>query len=186
MRLNLLGGLLPIKPPMRDTFAGVTLASLNIPQVLGHTHRRNAGRHSLYTVLLPLVAFAVFGSSRHLIVAADRPPPRFLRVPLVHGRGRQANITWCSSAWSRCDRRSSRARPHIQARLSCRFSLAHRADRSFSPGSGCRSGRRARRHARGERRLAANARAAWQVLQGLPSLIAGLGLSLLSGQHPAR
>ena len=39
MRLNLLGGLLPIKPreALRDSFAGVTLASMNIPQVLGYT-----------------------------------------------------------------------------------------------------------------------------------------------------
>jgi MFS superfamily sulfate permease-like transporter len=45
---------------------------MNIPQVLGYT--RIAGTPvvaGLYTVLLPLVAFALFGSSRHLIVAAD-------------------------------------------------------------------------------------------------------------------
>ena len=71
---KILGGLLPIKPreAARDAFAGVTLASMNIPQVLGYT--RIAGTPvvtGLYTVLLPLVAFAVFGSSRHLVVAAD-------------------------------------------------------------------------------------------------------------------
>jgi len=46
-------------------------AAMNIPQVLGYT--RIAGTPvvtGLYTVLLPLVAFAVFGSSRHLVVAA--------------------------------------------------------------------------------------------------------------------
>src|SRR5438552_6237675 len=45
---------------------------MNIPQVLGYT--RIAGTPivtGLYTLLLPLVAFAVFGSSRHLVVAAD-------------------------------------------------------------------------------------------------------------------
>ena len=45
---------------------------MSIPQVLGYT--RIAGTPvvtGLYTVLLPLVAFAVFGSSRHLVVAAD-------------------------------------------------------------------------------------------------------------------
>jgi sulfate permease, SulP family len=71
---KILGGLLPIKPSeaLRDALAGVTLASMNIPQVLGYT--RIAGTAvvtGLYTVLLPLVAFAVFGSSRHLVVAAD-------------------------------------------------------------------------------------------------------------------
>jgi sulfate permease, SulP family len=57
---------------VRDFFAGVNLASINIPQVLGYA--RIAGAPvvtGLYTVLLPLVAFAVFGSSRHLVVAAD-------------------------------------------------------------------------------------------------------------------
>src|SRR6201993_5492584 len=74
VRLNIFGGLWPFKPREagRDALAGVTLASLNIPQVLGYT--RIAGTPvvtGLYTVLLPLVAFAVFGSSRHLVVAAD-------------------------------------------------------------------------------------------------------------------
>ena len=56
---------------VRDAVAGVTLSSMNIPQVLGYA--RIAGVPvvaGLYTVLLPLVAFAVFGSSRHLVVAA--------------------------------------------------------------------------------------------------------------------
>src|SRR6476660_10226395 len=57
---------------VRDVLAGVTLASMNIPQVLGYT--RIAGTPvvtGLYTVLLPPLAFAAFGSSRHLVVAAD-------------------------------------------------------------------------------------------------------------------
>ena len=52
--------------------AGLTLASLNIPQVLGYAAIAGMPAISgLYTVLLPLVAFAVLGSSRHLVVAAD-------------------------------------------------------------------------------------------------------------------
>jgi SulP family sulfate permease len=74
MRVPVFGSLWPIRPrdALRDAFAGVTLASMNIPQVLGYT--RIAGTPvvtGLYTVLLPLVAFAAFGSSRHLVVAAD-------------------------------------------------------------------------------------------------------------------
>jgi sulfate permease, SulP family len=45
---------------------------MNIPQVLGYT--RIAGTPivtGLYTVLLPPIGFAAFGSSRHLVVAAD-------------------------------------------------------------------------------------------------------------------
>jgi sulfate permease, SulP family len=56
----------------RDALAGVQLAALNIPQALGYS--RIAGMPvvtGLYTLLLPLLAFAVFGSSRYLVVAAD-------------------------------------------------------------------------------------------------------------------
>ena len=56
----------------RDALAALTLSAVNIPQVLGYT--RIAGTHvvtGLYTLLLPLVAFAAVGSSRHLVVAAD-------------------------------------------------------------------------------------------------------------------
>ncbi len=74
MRLPLFAGLRPLNlgGMVRDAFAGLTLASMNIPQVLGYT--RIAGTPAvtgLYTVLLPLVMFAIFGSSRHLVVAAD-------------------------------------------------------------------------------------------------------------------
>jgi high affinity sulfate transporter 1 len=57
---------------VRDALAGITLAAMNVPQALGYT--RIAGTPivtGLYTLLLPLVAFAVFGSSRYLVVAAD-------------------------------------------------------------------------------------------------------------------
>ncbi len=74
MGFRILQGLLPLKPreALKDGVAGLTLASMNAPQVLGYT--RIAGTPvvtGLYTVLLPLVAFALFGSSRHLVVAAD-------------------------------------------------------------------------------------------------------------------
>ena len=52
--------------------AGIALAAMSIPQVLGYT--RIAGMPivtGLYTLLLPPVAFAAFGSSRYLVVAAD-------------------------------------------------------------------------------------------------------------------
>lgn len=57
---------------MRDLRSGITLAAMNIPQVLGYT--KIAGMPvitGLYTLLLPVVAFAAFGSSRYLVVAAD-------------------------------------------------------------------------------------------------------------------
>jgi SulP family sulfate permease len=60
------------KDALRDARAGITLAAMNIPQVLGYT--RIAGMPvvtGLYTLLAPLVAFSLFGSSRYLVVAAD-------------------------------------------------------------------------------------------------------------------
>lgn len=67
-------GVRPIRRPgaVRDVLAGVVLAAMDIPQVLGYT--KIAGMPvvtGLYTLLLPLVAFAAFGSSRYLVVAAD-------------------------------------------------------------------------------------------------------------------
>jgi len=52
--------------------AGVVLAAMDIPQVLGYS--KIAGMPvitGLYSLLLPLIAFAAFGSSRYLVVAAD-------------------------------------------------------------------------------------------------------------------
>ncbi len=57
---------------LRDALAGFELAAMNIPQALGYT--RIAGTPlvtGFYTLLLPLVAFATFGSSCYLVVAAD-------------------------------------------------------------------------------------------------------------------
>jgi len=56
----------------RNLLAGITLAAMNIPQSLGYT--KIAGMPvitGLYTLLIPLVAFAALGSSRYLVVAAD-------------------------------------------------------------------------------------------------------------------
>jgi sulfate permease, SulP family len=72
--LRLFAGLRPLERlrTLSDILAGINLASVNIPQVLGYT--RIAGTPvitGLYTLFLPIIAFAVFGSSRHLVVAAD-------------------------------------------------------------------------------------------------------------------
>jgi high affinity sulfate transporter 1 len=73
-RISVLKGVLPLTraAAARDALAGVQLASMDIPQVLGYA--RIAGMPAvtgLYTVFLPLIAFAFFGASRHLVVAAD-------------------------------------------------------------------------------------------------------------------
>ncbi len=68
------GGILPYDRSWltRDVVAGVTLAALAIPEVMGYT--KIAGTPvitGLYTILLPILAFAIFGSSRHLVVGGD-------------------------------------------------------------------------------------------------------------------
>ena len=105
MRLDFFAGLRPFSRAgaVRDAIAGVTLASMNIPQVLGYT--RIAGTPvvtGLYTVLLPLVGFAVFGSSRHLVVAADSATAAIFSSSLSRWRRRRARSTWRWSEWSRC------------------------------------------------------------------------------------
>jgi high affinity sulfate transporter 1 len=72
--LTLFGGIRPYDRAWlkRDVVAGVTLAALAIPEVMGYT--KIAGTPvitGLYTILIPIVAFAVFGSSRHLVVGGD-------------------------------------------------------------------------------------------------------------------
>jgi SulP family sulfate permease len=73
-RLPLFRGIRPIQRSRipKDVLAGLTLAAMNIPQALGYA--RIAGMPvitGLYTLLLPPVAFATFGSSRYLVVASD-------------------------------------------------------------------------------------------------------------------
>src|SRR6516225_1195226 len=74
MRLPVLEGVLPAERSRlpADALAGLTLAAIGIPEVLGYA--KIAGMPlvtGLYTMLLPMAAFAVLGSSRHLVVAAD-------------------------------------------------------------------------------------------------------------------
>jgi len=93
-RLNLFQGVRPLirAQILKDVVAGVTLSAMNIPQVLGYT--RIAGTPvvtGLYTLLLPLVAFATFGSSRYLVVSADSATAAILA-------GGLANIATVASA----------------------------------------------------------------------------------------
>jgi sulfate permease, SulP family len=73
-RLPLFQGLLPFDRSRlgRDILAGVTLAAMGIPTVMGYTKIIGTPVITgLYTLLLPVVVFAIFGSSRHLVVSAD-------------------------------------------------------------------------------------------------------------------
>jgi sulfate permease, SulP family len=82
----LLQGVLPVVRSRlaAEALAGVTLAALAIPEVLGYA--RIAGMPvvtGLYTILLPLAVFAVLGSSRHLVVGADSATAAILAAGLA-------------------------------------------------------------------------------------------------------
>jgi SulP family sulfate permease len=84
-----LQGMLPIERSRvpAEMLAGLTLAALGIPAVLGYA--KIAGMPlvtGLYTMLVPMAAFAVLGSSRHLVVAADSATAAILAAALP-GRG---------------------------------------------------------------------------------------------------
>jgi high affinity sulfate transporter 1 len=81
-----LQGVLPLdrKQIPTNVLAGVTLAALAIPEVMGYTSI--AGMPvitGLYTILLPMLVFAVFGSSRHLVVGADSATAAVMAAGLV-------------------------------------------------------------------------------------------------------
>lgn len=72
--LPLMQGLLPLNKAQLgpDIMAGITLACLGIPEVMGYTKIIGTPIITgLYTLFLPVLAFAIFGSSRHLVVSAD-------------------------------------------------------------------------------------------------------------------
>ncbi|MEB3322718.1 MAG: SulP family inorganic anion transporter, partial [Synechococcaceae cyanobacterium] len=67
-----------------DVVAGITLAALAIPEVMGYTRiSQTPVVTGLYTMLLPMVAFALLGSSRHLVVAADSATAAILAATLL-------------------------------------------------------------------------------------------------------
>jgi len=73
-RLPILQGLLPITAAEipGEIVAGVTLAALAVPEVMGYTKISGTPVITgLYTILVPVVLYAVFGASRHLVVGAD-------------------------------------------------------------------------------------------------------------------
>ena len=80
------GGILPIVGSQvpTDVIAGITLAALAIPEVMGYT--KIAGMPvvtGLYTILIPMALFAIFGSSRHLVVGADSATAAIMAAGLV-------------------------------------------------------------------------------------------------------
>jgi hypothetical protein len=85
-RASILQGVLPLDRARlpRDMAAGITLAALGIPEVMGYSNI--AGMPvvtGLYTILIPIAVFAVLGSSRHLVVGADSATAAILAAGLA-------------------------------------------------------------------------------------------------------
>jgi sulfate permease, SulP family len=85
-RFPMFQGILPIDSSRlpRDIIAGLTLAALAIPETMGYT--KIAGVPvilGLYTILIPITLFAIFGSSRHLVVGADSATAAILSAGLT-------------------------------------------------------------------------------------------------------
>src|SRR4051794_8364225 len=83
---HVLQGLAPLdrKRVPAAVLAGVTLAALGIPEVMGYT--KIAGMPvitGLYTILIPIAVFALLGSSRHLVVGADSATAAILAAGLA-------------------------------------------------------------------------------------------------------
>ena len=100
MRLPIFQGILPIKGPevQREIIAGLTLAALAIPEVMGYT--KIAGTPvitGLYSIFIPMVLFALFGSSRHLVVGADSATAAILAAGLT-GMAVSGSAEWLALA----------------------------------------------------------------------------------------
>ena len=85
-RLSFMQGVLPINRAQipNELIAALTLAALAIPEVMGYT--KIAGVPvilGLYTMLIPMALFALFGSSRHLVVGADSATAAMLAAGMV-------------------------------------------------------------------------------------------------------
>ncbi len=85
-RFPILQGILPIQKTQIATemIAGITLAALAIPEVMGYTKISGTPVVTgLYTILIPMALFALFGSSRHLVVGADSATAAILASSLA-------------------------------------------------------------------------------------------------------
>ena len=102
-RLPIFEGILPFDRSRLPTelIAGATLAALAMPEVMGYSKIAEMPVITgLYTLVLPMLAFAIFGSSRHLVVGADSATAAVLAVGLggIAAAGAPASPQWVAMA----------------------------------------------------------------------------------------
>ncbi len=95
----ILEGVLPIDMARVPTevIAGLTLAALAMPEVMGYAKIAEMPVVlGLYTLVLPMAAFAFFGSSRHLVVGADSATAAVLATGLagIAAAGAPGSASW--------------------------------------------------------------------------------------------
>ena len=100
-RLPLFQGLLPLsrEQVVPDVLAGITLAALALPEVLGYT--KIAGTPvitGIYTMLLPMLLYGIFGGSRHLVVGADSATAAILAACLAGLSLARGSAEWLALA----------------------------------------------------------------------------------------
>jgi high affinity sulfate transporter 1 len=82
-----------------DIIAGITLAALALPEVLGYT--KIAGTPvitGIYTMLAPMILYAIFGGSRHLVVGADSATAAILAASLTAMNFAPESPAWMAQA----------------------------------------------------------------------------------------
>jgi SulP family sulfate permease len=102
-RLPILEGILPFDRTRLgpDVIAGATLAALAMPEVMGYSKIAEMPVYTgLYTLVLPMAAFALFGSSRHLVVGADSATAAVMATGLagIAAAGAPGSSQWVAMA----------------------------------------------------------------------------------------
>ena len=100
LRFPLLKGILPVDRSRvtADLLAGITLAALAIPEVMGYTKISGTPVVTgLYTILIPMTLYALFGASRHLVVGADSATAAILAGGIA-GMAAPGSPQWLSLA----------------------------------------------------------------------------------------
>ena len=98
--LAMFQGILPIDGTKvwGDIISGITLAALAIPVVMGYTKISGTPVITgLYTILIPMTLYALFGSSRHLVVGADSATAAILASGIA-GMAEPGSSEWLALA----------------------------------------------------------------------------------------